>query len=56
MTGRSYAHADLPDDIAQYFLSELHPERFSAGFQATVSRVVSQSADPLGEMYGHHVL
>lgn len=49
MTGRSYAHADLPDDIAQYFLSELHPERFSAEFQAAVSRVVSGSADPLGE-------
>ncbi|NUA30480.1 DUF1338 domain-containing protein [Cupriavidus basilensis] len=49
MTGRSYAHADLPDDIAQYFLSELHPERFSADFQSAVSRVVSKSVDPLGD-------
>lgn len=48
MTGRSYAHADLPDDIAQYFLSELHPERFSPAFQQAVTRVLSSSVDPLG--------
>ncbi|AGW92621.1 hypothetical protein N234_21585 [Ralstonia pickettii DTP0602] len=29
MTGRSYAHADAPEEIAQFFLSEFHPERFS---------------------------
>jgi len=28
MTGRSYAHQDCPDDIAQFFVSELHPGRF----------------------------
>jgi hypothetical protein len=49
MTGRSYAHADLPDDIAQYFLSELHPERFSAGFQQAVTRVLASSVDPLSD-------
>lgn len=47
MTGRSYAHADAPAEIAQYFVSELHPERFSAPFQAAVTRVLRASADPL---------
>lgn len=47
MTGRSYAHIDCPDDIAQFFVSELHPGRFSEAFQAAVTRVVSTSKDPL---------
>ncbi|MCA8964387.1 MAG: DUF1338 family protein [Planctomycetes bacterium] len=49
MTGRAYAHADLPEGIAQFFVSELHPERFGAGFQAAVQRVVGNSRDPLPE-------
>jgi hypothetical protein len=47
MTGRSHAQADYPEDIAQFFLSEIHPERFSAEFQAAVQRVTSTSKDPL---------
>lgn len=47
MTGRAYAHADLPEHIAQFFVSELHPERFSPAFQAAVARVVGTSRDPL---------
>lgn len=47
MTGRSHAQVDFPEEIAQFFISELHPERFSAGFQAALSRVVSTSTDPL---------
>jgi hypothetical protein len=47
MTGRSYAHADNPEEIAQFFVSELHPERFSARFQDAVTRVLSSSKDPL---------
>jgi hypothetical protein len=47
MTGRAYTHRDLPADIAQYFVSELHPERFSPTFQAAVARVVGASRDPL---------
>jgi len=47
MTGRSYAHVDAPDQIAQFFVSELHPEKFSPAFQDTVSRVLSSSKDPL---------
>lgn len=47
MTGRSYSHADNPEEIAQFFVSELHPERFSPRFQAAVTRVLSTSKDPL---------
>lgn len=47
MTGRSYTHADAPADMAQYFVSELHPERFSPEFQEAVTRVLSTSQDPL---------
>lgn len=47
MTGRAYRHEDDPENIPQYFVSELHPERFSAGFQDAVARVVGSSRDPL---------
>jgi hypothetical protein len=47
MTGRAYVHEDLPEDLPQYFVSELHPECFSPEFQAAVTRVVSASSDPL---------
>ncbi|MEM5326006.1 DUF1338 domain-containing protein [Paraburkholderia sp. JHI2823] len=47
MTGRAYAHEDAPDEIAQFFVSELHPERFSAAFQQAVTNVVGASKDPL---------
>jgi hypothetical protein len=47
MTGRTYGHRDAPDDIAQFFVSELHPERFSDEFQEAVTRVLSTSTDPI---------
>lgn len=47
MTGRAYAHEDAPDEIAQFFVSELHPERFSKAFQQAVTNVVGSSKDPL---------
>lgn len=47
MTGRSYAQEDMPDQIAQFFVSEIHPGKFSKAFQEAVSRVVSTSVDPL---------
>jgi len=47
MTGRSHAQADYPEDIAQFFISELHPERFSPEFQAAVQRVTATSKDPV---------
>jgi hypothetical protein len=47
MTGRSYAHIDDADNISQFFVSELHPERFSKPFQEAVSNVLGNSRDPL---------
>jgi hypothetical protein len=47
MTGRSHAHVDYPEGLAQFFISEFHPERFPAEFQAVVARVTSTSRDPL---------
>ncbi len=47
MTGRAWAHDDAPDEIAQFFVSELHPERFSAEFQQAVTNVIGESRDPL---------
>ena len=47
MTGRSYTHADFPEELPQFFVSELHPERFSPEFQSAVARVTASSRDPL---------
>jgi len=47
MTGYVYTHADLPDDIAQFFVSELHVEQFSAAVARAVANVVGNSPDPL---------
>jgi hypothetical protein len=47
MTGRAWAHEDAPDEIAQFFVSELHPERFSTEFQQAVTNVIGASRDPL---------
>lgn len=47
MTGRSYAQADAPEDIAQFFISELHVDRFPEDFRAAVEHVTSSSQDPL---------
>lgn len=49
MTGRSYTHRDFPEELPQFFVSELHPERFSPVFQATVARVTASSRDPLSD-------
>lgn len=49
MTGRSWCHLDLPADVPQYFVSELHAGRFSEPFRAAAARVLSTSADPIGD-------
>lgn len=47
MTGRSYAHLDFPETLPQFFVSELHVERFSQPFAAAALRVTQTSSDPL---------
>lgn len=47
MTGRAYTHVDHPDAIPQFFLSELHVDRFDADFADAAARVFGTSRDPL---------
>lgn len=47
MTGRAYRHIDMPEDIPQFFLSELHVGRFDPEFGAAAARVFGTSRDPL---------
>lgn len=47
MTGRSHAQVDYPEEIAQFFISELHPDRFSPEFQSAVQRITATSKDPI---------
>jgi hypothetical protein len=48
MTGKVFTHKDRPEDLPQYFVSELHVDRLPAEAQAAVTRVVGASKDPLG--------
>lgn len=47
MTGHGFAHRDFPETLPQFFISELHVDRFSQKFQAAASRVFGNSRDPL---------
>ncbi len=47
MTGHAYAHIDLPETIPQYFVSELHIDRFDEPFAEAAQRVFGTSCDPL---------
>ena len=49
MTGRAYAHREFPETLPQFFVSELHVERFSEKFQAAAGRVFSSTRDCLNE-------
>jgi hypothetical protein len=47
MTGRAYRHIDYPEAIPQFFMSELHVDRFDAEFGEAAARVFGTSRDPL---------
>lgn len=47
MTGRAYRHRDDPQGLPQFFVSELHVERFSPAFGVVAERVFGTSRDPL---------
>lgn len=49
MTGHAYAHADLPETIPQFFVSELHLSELPSEAQQAAQRVFGATADPLGE-------
>ena len=47
MTGHGFAHREFPEALPQFFVSELHVDRFSNEFQAAAERVFGNSSDPL---------
>jgi hypothetical protein len=47
MTGRGYRHRDLPQELSQFFVSELHVDRFSPAFQTIAEHVFGCTRDPL---------
>lgn len=47
MMGRAFAHRDCPEDIAQFFVSELTPGALSPQFREAAERVIATSKDPL---------
>lgn len=49
MTGRAYRHIDFPEAIPQFFLSELHVDRFDPEFGAAAARIFGTSRDPLDD-------
>jgi len=49
MTGRAYRHIDHPESIPQFFLSELHVDRFDPAFGEAATRVFGNSRDPLDD-------
>ena len=49
MTGRGFRHCDLPEELPQFFVSELHVDRFSPSFQAAARHVFGSTRDPLGD-------
>jgi uncharacterized glyoxalase superfamily metalloenzyme YdcJ len=48
MTGHAFVHREFAATMPQFFISELHAERFSPEFQAAAARVFGASRDPLG--------
>ncbi len=47
MTGYAWCHAEQPEALAQYFVSELHVDRFSPEFQEAAGRIFGTTRDPL---------
>jgi hypothetical protein len=52
MTGHAFVHADLPETVPQFFVSELHLARLPESAQAASERVFGTSSDPLDEAAG----
>jgi PAS domain-containing protein len=48
MTGYAFTHRDYPENLPQYFVSELDVARFSEPFQRAARRVFESTREPLG--------
>lgn len=49
MTGYAYCHKDYPEEIAQFFVSELNTALFSKQFNDACTNVLMTSVDPLDQ-------
>tara|TARA_R110002124_G_scaffold233631_1_gene398994 strand:+ start:3270 stop:4295 length:1026 start_codon:yes stop_codon:yes gene_type:complete len=47
MTGHAYCHKDHPESMPQFFVSELHVEKFDEEFAQAADRVFGTSRDPV---------
>lgn len=47
MTGQAWAQRDFPEDLPQFFVSELHVEQFDPEFGEAAKRVFGNSRDPI---------
>jgi hypothetical protein len=47
MTGRAFRHRDDPEGLPQFFVSELHVDRFSPAFRVVAEHVFGTARDPL---------
>ncbi|MBV9843071.1 MAG: DUF1338 family protein [Sphingomonadaceae bacterium] len=48
MTGHVYCHADFPETVPQFFVSELYVDRFDDTFAEAAHNVFDSSRDPIG--------
>jgi 2-oxoadipate dioxygenase/decarboxylase-like protein len=53
MVGFVYTHKEFPEELPQYFVSELYPDLFSSRFQASVRDLLTSSTDPLPSWAEH---
>jgi hypothetical protein len=49
MTGHAFRHLDLPEQMPQFFVSELHVDRFDGDFATAAHAAFDSSIDPLGD-------
>jgi hypothetical protein len=49
MTGHVFTHADFPETVPQFFVSELHVDQLPQSAQASAERVFGASSDPMDE-------
>ncbi len=47
MTGRAFRHRDDPEGLPQFFVSELHADRFSPAFRVVAEHLFGTTRDPL---------
>lgn len=48
MTGFAFTHQDLPETLPQYFVSELHVDRFSPAFADAATRLFGTTREAIG--------